>query len=103
MNEGMTSNKYGITIMADLERAFDSVCREGAIHKLHKIGITNNFLLVLMSFLKHCQYRNLVNTYTGNWSNTTTGVPQGSILSPLIFLVYTADMSAEEETQQSMN
>ena len=77
MNGAMTFGKYEISIMADLEGAFDSVWREGGIYKLYKAGITSN-------------------THTGNWSNTTSGIPQGSILSPLIVLVYTADMSAEE-------
>ena len=102
MNEAMT---YGITIMADLEEVFDSVWREGAIYKFCKAGITKNLLLDLASFLKHRQYRNLVNTHTANWSNTTYGVPQGSMLSPLTFLVCTADMSDEEEntTEHELN
>ena len=76
--------------MADLEGAFDSVWREGAIYNLYKAGTTNNLLLVLASFLKHHQYKNFSQT-------TYIGVSQGLILSPLIFLVYTADMSADEE------
>ena len=91
----MTSGKYGIAIMTDLEGAVDSLWREGAIYKLYKSRITNNLLLVLASFLKHHHYRNSVNTHTGNWSNTPYGVPQGLILSPQIFLLYTTDMSAE--------
>ena len=75
MNEAMTSGKYGIAIMTDLEGAFDSVWREGAIYKLCKSEITNNLLLVLASFLKHRQYKNLVNTHTGSWSNAIYGVP----------------------------
>ena len=81
MNEAMTSRKYEIVIMADLEEAFDLVWKEEAMHKLYKAGITNNLLLVITSFLKHCPYRNLVNTHTENWSNTTSGVPEGSILT----------------------
>ena len=68
MNEAMTSGKYGIAIMTDLEGAFDSIWREGA-------EITNNLLLVLASFLKHRQYKHLANTHTGSWSNTVYGVP----------------------------
>ena len=97
MNEAVASGKYGIAIMADLEGAFYSIWTEDATYKLYKAEITNNLLLVLTGFLKHCQYRNLVNTHTGNWSSTTSGVSQGSILSTLIFLIYTADMTDEEE------
>ena len=105
MNEGMTSSKHRIAIMADLEGSSDSVWREGAIYKLYKAVITNNLFLVLTSFLKHRQYRKVVNTHTGNWSNITSGVPQRSKLSLLIFLVYTANMSAEEEntTEYELN
>ena len=71
--------------MADLEGAFDTVWREGAIYKLHKAGINNNLLSVFSSFLSDRYSRNLVNSHTSDWVQTTLGVPQGSILSPLIF------------------
>ena len=99
MNEVMTSGKCWIVIMVDLG-PFDSVLRDGAIYKLYKAGITNKLLPVLASFLKHRQYRNLVNTHTGDWSNKISGAPQGLILCPLIFLVCTADMSVVDETRK---
>ena len=81
--------------MADLEGAFDSVWRLGALYKLHKAGISENLLLIFTSFMRNCQQRNLVNTHVDVWSRSETGAPQGSILSPLIFLVYTADITAD--------
>ena len=45
------------------------------------------------------QQRNLVTTHVDEWSKSETGVRQGSILSPLIFLGYTADMTAEEQNK----
>ena len=95
----MAKNKYGIAIMADLEGAFDSVWTLGALCKLHKAGISENLLLIFASFMSNRQQRNLVNTHVDEWSKSETGVPQGSILSPLIFLVYTADMIAEEQNK----
>ena len=52
-NEAITKNKYGIAIMADLEGAFDSVWRLGALYKLHKGGISENLLLIFPSFMRN--------------------------------------------------
>ena len=43
--------------------------------------------------------RNLVNSYSSEWSFSYTGVPQGSLLSALIFPIFTADMTTEEVEQ----
>ena len=99
MCEGIASSKFGIAVFADLQGAFDAVWRKGALYKLHKAGITNNLLSVFSSFLTDRLYRNLVNSYTSDWACTTTGVPQGSLLSPFIFLVFTADMTLGEPEQ----
>ena len=99
MCEGFASGKYGIAVFADLQGAFDAVWKKGALYKLHKAGITNNFLSVFSSFLTDRLYRNLFNSYTSDWACTTTGVPHRSLLSPFIFLVFTADMTLEEPEQ----
>ena len=99
MYEGVATGKYGIAVFANLQDAFDAVWRKGAFYKLYKAGITNNLLSVFSSFLTDRLYRNLVNSYTSDWACTTTGVPKGSLLSPFIFQVFTADMTLEEPEQ----
>ena len=101
MHEAIANGEYGVVIMADLEGAFDSVWREGALYKLHMAGINNTLLAVLSSFLTDRVCRNLVNSRQGPWLETQLGVPQGSLLSQLIFLVYTSDLTLEEEKPQS--
>ena len=91
--KGVPSGKYGIAGFADLQGAFDAVWGKGALNKLHKAGITNN-LSVFSSFLTDGFSRNLVNSHTSDWACTTTSVPQGSLLSPLKFLVFTADIDS---------
>ena len=99
MIETITKIKYGIAIMADLEGAFDSVWRLGALYKLHKARISENLLLIFASFMRNHQQRNLANAHIYEWSTSETGVRQGSILNPLIFLVYTADMTVGEQNK----
>ena len=74
MCEGVATGKYGIAVFADLQGTFDAVWRKGALYKFHKADITNNLLSVFSSFLTDRLYRNLVNSYTSNWTCTTTGV-----------------------------
>ena len=99
MCEGVANGRYGIAVFGDLQGASDAVLRKGALYKLHKAGITNNLVSVFSSFLTDIFYRNLVNFQNSDWACTTTGVPQGFLLSPFIFLVFTADMTLEEPKQ----
>ena len=67
MHEAIANGKYCIVIMADLEGAFDSMWREGALYKLHMAGINNNLLAVLSSFLTDRGRKNFVNSHQGPW------------------------------------
>ena len=63
-----------------------------------KQGTANNALSVPRSFLNDGYSRNLVNTYFSNWLQAKAGVPQESVLCPLIFLAYTEDVTMEESS-----
>ena len=96
MSDAISSGEYGIAVKADLEGVFNTVWRKGAIYRLQKSGINNNLLSVFSSFLSDRYSRNLVNSHTSDWFQTTLGVPQGSILSSLMFLLFTAYLTMEE-------
>ena len=80
--------------MADLEGAFDATWRKGLIYNLYKTGLEGMLLAILDSFLTNRFSRNLVNGYVSEWFESNYGLPQGSILSPVLFLVFTGDLSA---------
>ena len=63
MHEAIANGEYGIVIMADLEGAFDSAWREGALYKLNIAGINNNLLALLSSFLTDRVCRNFIDSY----------------------------------------
>ena len=60
ISEVIASGKYGVLVMANLEGAFDAICRNGANYKLHKAGLRNKWVLVFLSFLNDRHSRNLV-------------------------------------------
>ena len=99
MYSAIRDSKYGIVVSADLQGAFYSVWRKVALYKLDQAGINSNLLAVFSSFFTGRSFRNLVNSYTSEQNFSYTGVPQGSLLSPLIFLIFTADMTTEQVVQ----
>ena len=61
---------------------------EGIIHKFKRNGISGNLLSFLTDFLRNRKQRVILNGQSSSWANINAGVPQGSILGPLLFLIY---------------
>ena len=75
-------------VYLDFCKAFDCVPRQCVLFKLKAYGISGNVLNWIMDFLSNSRQGVNVNVSCSDQSNNISGVPQRSVLGPLLFIVY---------------
>ena len=80
------------TLLTDLSKAFDCLLHDILIAKLAAHGFDYDSLVLIQSYLSERQQRVKVNNAYSTYSDILYGVPQGSILGPLLFNIYISDM-----------
>ena len=81
----------------DYEKAYDKVWRDGLIHKMIQLGIPNKFIRYVRHFLSGRKTKVEVNGVRSNTFLLNQGLPQGSSISPLLFLIFINDIDVDLE------
>ena len=79
-------------IFLDFAKAFDTVPHKRLLHKLNRYGINGRMLKWLESFLTGREQRVVLDGTPSAWTSVASGVPQGTVLGPTLFLLYVADI-----------
>jgi len=84
------------SVFLDIQQTFDKVYNRGLLYKL-KLHLPDHLYLLLKSYLSECYFHVKIDDEISDYHPIRAGVPQGSVLGPLLYLLYTADAPTTQD------
>ena len=94
ISDGINAYERSILVLLDFSKAYDTVWRQRLLQTLQDQGVPNQFVLFLSNFLQNRQAKVRFNGALSKSRKMSQGLPQGSVLAPILFLFYINNLAS---------